>query len=103
YARGKIVQRTIRSARQAGERDCAGCCRVRRAKSPAATRQALRLYICRWSCSGSRVASRIRQIRSRRSRKDTMREITYRQALNKELAEELERGPNCFLMGGELD
>jgi pyruvate dehydrogenase E1 component beta subunit len=28
-----------------------------------------------------------------------MREITYRQALNEALTEELERDPNVFLMG----
>ncbi len=32
----------------------------------------------------------------------TMREITYRQALNEALAEELERDPNVFLMGEEV-
>ena len=31
-----------------------------------------------------------------------MREITYRQALNEALAEELERDPNVFLMGEEV-
>jgi pyruvate dehydrogenase E1 component beta subunit len=33
---------------------------------------------------------------------DSMREITYRQALNEALAEELERDPNVFLMGEEV-
>jgi pyruvate dehydrogenase E1 component beta subunit len=33
---------------------------------------------------------------------DNMREITYRQALNEALAEELERDPNVFLMGEEV-
>ena len=33
---------------------------------------------------------------------DGMREITYRQALNEALAEELERDPNVFLMGEEV-
>ncbi len=33
---------------------------------------------------------------------ETMREITYRQALNEALAEELERDPNVFLMGEEV-
>ena len=33
---------------------------------------------------------------------DSMREITYRQALNEALAEELERDPNAFLMGEEV-
>ena len=33
---------------------------------------------------------------------DRMREITYRQALNEALAEELERDPNVFLMGEEV-
>jgi pyruvate dehydrogenase E1 component beta subunit len=33
---------------------------------------------------------------------DSMREITYRQALNEPLAEELERDPNVFLMGEEV-
>jgi pyruvate dehydrogenase E1 component beta subunit len=32
----------------------------------------------------------------------TMREITYRQALNEALAEELERDPNVFVMGEEV-
>ena len=31
-----------------------------------------------------------------------MREITYRQALNEALREELERDPNVFLMGEEV-
>ena len=31
-----------------------------------------------------------------------MREITYRQALNEALAEELARDPNVFLMGEEV-
>ena len=31
-----------------------------------------------------------------------MREITYRQALNEALAEELERDPDVFLMGEEV-
>ena len=31
-----------------------------------------------------------------------MREITYRQALNEALAEEIERDPNVFLMGEEV-
>src|SRR5436309_14648854 len=31
-----------------------------------------------------------------------MREITYRQALNEALAEELDRDPNVFLMGEEV-
>ena len=31
-----------------------------------------------------------------------MREITYRQALNEALAEELERDPSVFLMGEEV-
>ena len=31
-----------------------------------------------------------------------VREITYRQALNEALAEELERDPNVFLMGEEV-
>src|SRR5438046_4087725 len=31
-----------------------------------------------------------------------MREITYRQALNEALVEELERDPNVFLMGEEV-
>jgi pyruvate dehydrogenase E1 component beta subunit len=35
-------------------------------------------------------------------RKGAMREITYRQALNEALAEELERDPNVFLMGEEV-
>ena len=33
---------------------------------------------------------------------DRIREITYRQALNEALAEELERDPNVFLMGEEV-
>src|SRR5438045_8745392 len=33
---------------------------------------------------------------------DSMREITYRQALNEALSEELERDPNVFLMGEEV-
>jgi pyruvate dehydrogenase E1 component beta subunit len=33
---------------------------------------------------------------------DSMREITYRQALNEALAEELQRDPNVFLMGEEV-
>jgi pyruvate dehydrogenase E1 component beta subunit len=33
---------------------------------------------------------------------DSMREITYRQALTEALAEELERDPNVFLMGEEV-
>jgi pyruvate dehydrogenase E1 component subunit beta len=33
---------------------------------------------------------------------ESMREITYRQALNEALAEELERDPNVFLMGEEV-
>jgi pyruvate dehydrogenase E1 component subunit beta len=33
---------------------------------------------------------------------DNMREISYRQALNEALAEELERDPNVFLMGEEV-
>ena len=33
---------------------------------------------------------------------DSIREITYRQALNEALAEELERDPNVFLMGEEV-
>src|SRR5947199_6216708 len=33
---------------------------------------------------------------------DSMREITYRQALNEALAEELERDPDVFLMGEEV-
>jgi len=33
---------------------------------------------------------------------DSMRDITYRQALNEALAEELERDPNVFLMGEEV-
>jgi pyruvate dehydrogenase E1 component beta subunit len=33
---------------------------------------------------------------------DSMREITYRQALNEALEEELERDPNVFLMGEEV-
>jgi pyruvate dehydrogenase E1 component beta subunit len=33
---------------------------------------------------------------------DSMREITYRQALNEALVEELERDPNVFLMGEEV-
>src|SRR3977135_4161278 len=33
---------------------------------------------------------------------DSMRQITYRQALNEALAEELERDPNVFLMGEEV-
>ena len=35
-------------------------------------------------------------------RPQEMREITYRQALNEALAEELERDPNVFLMGEEV-
>ena len=35
-------------------------------------------------------------------RRQAMREITYRQALNEALAEELERDPNVFLMGEEV-
>ena len=33
---------------------------------------------------------------------DPMREITYRQAVNEALAEEMERDPNVFLMGEEV-
>ena len=40
--------------------------------------------------------------RHRRPRKRGMREITYRQALNEALAEEIERDPNVFLMGEEV-
>src|SRR5262249_23799325 len=89
HTRGQIDERAIRSARQRSERNGADRRKIRREKSPAAARYALRLYICRWGSTGD-------------SGTRAMREITYRQALNEALAEELERDPNVFLMGEEV-
>ncbi len=50
-----------------------------------------------WHCQETRA-----RCRHRRPGKRGMREITYRQALNEALAEEIERDPNVFLMGEEV-
>src|SRR5206468_12480800 len=57
-------------------------CEICGIKPPTADRKATRLYL--------------------RRRGKAVREITYRQALNEALAEELERDPNVFLMGEEV-
>src|SRR4029078_6287860 len=72
----------------ARERDGAGQCEICRGKSGAAAGKTLRLYL------RQRRGSFVRQMK--------MRELTYRQALNEALAEELERDPNVFLMGEEV-
>ena len=65
-------------AKEAAMRECEIC----REKSGAAARKTLRLHF--------------------RAMTTEMREITYRQALNEALAEELERDPDVFLMGEEV-
>src|SRR5207244_5009292 len=64
------------------EGNSAGFSEVRRGKPRTAGRKTLRLRLFQ--------------------RSQAVREITYRQALNEALAEELERDPNVFLMGEEV-
>jgi 2-oxoisovalerate dehydrogenase E1 component len=82
YARRKTDERTVRSARQAAKGIVLAQCKVRR-ESPEPPLE--KLYDYTYAPTEQR-----------------MREITYRQALNEALAEELERDPNVFLMGEEV-
>ena len=82
HARRQIDQRAIRSARQERQEGRARQREVCRGKPGSAARETLRLHL--------------------RERSKGVREITYRQALNEALAEELERDPNVFLMGEEV-
>ena len=78
-----------------------------------AARRSLQIHLFE-RCRGGRVREEAvpfgwhrRQTRARcrhrrPERKRGMREITYRQALNEALAEEIERDPNVFLMGEEV-
>jgi len=84
----------MRSTR--GEGDCARFGEICSRAAGVAGRESLRL----------RLTSRDRSNRSgkrregaRSSKAESLREITYRQALNESAAEELARDPNVFLMG----
>ena len=54
------------------------------------------------SSAGTRRGNKSAVPNTARHRRRGVREITYRQALNEALAEEIERDPNVFLMGEEV-
>ena len=100
---GKLTQRAVRQDGQGGEgrRDgereiCREKRRSRRSRSSTNTPTSPATIIPPPNTSRPRPPTRAEE------RQKVVREITYRQALNEALAEEIARDPNVFLMGEEV-
>src|SRR5437588_75531 len=99
FAMGTSVKRST-SLKQIVDR--AGIGKIRRAKSRTRGRRRLLVRLFQRNCGGKCRSGSDRLACQTETGCNGMREITYRQALNEALAEELERDPNVFLMGEEV-